>query len=217
MSSLIKRQLLCLPAVLHFSFHNRPPWEKKKKKRGHILPKMHHDLAFAWPHPPWCDVWPWAGSHISHFLSNQNGLLWPRGWDWHWDWARWRDWSSVAERNRKKKKEDRHLTFKIRERPTFHNFSYFTEHKIATASPLSLSHAQTAYFRPPLLFRDNSVQLVLFTGHRQPERWNALGNDLTLASMEKTLTGLRTHTAARMLAHYLTPPLLHLCLPATWH
>lgn len=148
-------------------------------KRGHVLPKMHHDLAFVWPRPPWCECLAAGGVTYRPLSSNQNPRLWLTGCDWCWGEVGQRNWRSAAERTQqtktteKRKKKIRHNTTSLLIRevgqcPTFHDSSCFIGQKALWRSRcVRPALKQHFFFYSPPLFRDNSGRLALFTGHWQ--------------------------------------------------
>ena len=133
--------------------------------------------------------------------------------------------ANAANKNDRKKKgvkKIRHNTASLnpwsRTMPHFSWFILFYWTESALAIPLCSDGTQAALFffftlRHCFVTTPGDSHCLQVTG--SAERWGRVRNELTLGFTLKHLTGPRTHTAARMLAHYPTPPccVTFVCLP----
>lgn len=167
MSSLTEWRPLCLPAVLHFYFHNCS--SSFVEKEGTLLPNMHHDLAFPWPPVH-------RGDSVWLRAESRNVRFWPIG-------ILCCDWlvcGAVSPSNTNKysrKKAESLLICEICQCFTFRKSYYFTEQRKLRPAALALH-----FLNPRLCSVTTHCNSYCLQVTGEPERWIQVPNELTLCS-----------------------------------
>ena len=183
-------------------------------KEGIFLPKMHRDMASAWPQPPWCRSVSVGGVTFWWLLSNENRLLWLS--------------CSVGtgspyrvNRSDKNYTKIQHRTGKslnLLQHPLFHCSSYcvgqIALRRSRHLSPLRFFHPSPFVLRQPLVAQSVYRSLAVQGGETESVMsWHSVIHRNTSMAFEPAQLH-SSQECSHIIQHPLSP---HLCPPATWH
>lgn len=183
-------------------------------KEGTFLPRMHHNLASAWPQPPWCQSLAAGGVTFRSFLSNENRLLWLSDCVGIGSPCR----ANRSDVNGPKIKDRSGQSLNLLQRPTFHYLSYCVGQIALRYSrcrcpvPFLSPFAFVSWQR--LVARSVYRSLAVQGGEAESVMsWHSVLHKNTSMAFEPTQLH-SSQECSHITQHPLSP---HLCPPATWH
>lgn len=142
-------------------------------KEDRFLPKMHHDMASAWPRLPWCQSLAAGGVRFRSLLSNENPLLWLSG----CVVIESPSWANRSEINDTKTQHRTGQSLNLLQHPTFY-YSFHCAGQIAFRYSRRLCPVPFFHLRLCFLTVFGGLKYLQVIG--SAGRWSRVCNELTL-------------------------------------